>query len=87
MGTSGTSPWQRREEGLSVQEAEHHLNAKLFLDEYPRLDVGGPHHPFILQGMFMHATESGWKEAERLICHGCQQGLPKLDSGADVPAV
>ena len=37
--------------------------------------------------MFVPATESGWKEAERLICHSHQQGLPKLDSGADISAI
>ena len=40
---------QSKEGGLSVWEAEHHLDAELLLDEYPRWDVGGPHHPFILQ--------------------------------------
>ena len=54
------------------------------MDEYARWDVRGPYHPFILQQMFIHVTESGWKEAERLICCGCQQGLPKLDSGVDI---
>ena len=40
-----------------------------------------------LQQMFIHAAESGWKEAERLIQCSCQQGLPKLDSEVDVSAV
>ena len=33
------------------------------------------------------AAESGQKEAERLICHGCWHGLPRLDPKADVPVV
>ena len=36
-----------REEGLSVQEAEHSLDAELFLDEYPRMGCWRttlPHH-------------------------------------------
>ena len=57
------------------------------MDEYPRWDARGLHHPFILQQMFIHATKCGQKEAERLIHHGHQQGLPKLDSKADVSAV
>ena len=57
-----------REGGLSIREAEHCLDAELFLDEYPQWEVGGPYCPIILQRMFMHATEVGQKEAERFIC-------------------
>ena len=66
-----TKEWAK-EEGLSVQEAEHHLDAELFLDKYPRWDAGGPHCPFILQQMFIHAAKSRQKEAERLIHHSHQ---------------
>ena len=59
----------------------------MFLDEYPLLEVGGPHCLIILKGMFVHATELGWKEAERLICWGHQHGLLRLDPETDVPAV
>ena len=55
-------------EGLSVREAECYLDANLFLDEYPQWKAGGPHHPFILQRMFLHAAELGWKEMEWVIC-------------------
>ena len=82
-----TAKEQAREEGLLVQEAECCIDANLFLDEDLQWDVGGPHHPFILQRMFVHATKSGWKEAERLIHHDCQQGLPKLDPEVDVSTV
>ena len=34
-----------------------------------------------------HAAESGQKEVERLIHHGHQQGLPRLDSKVDVSAI
>ena len=37
--------------------------------------------------MFQHASEQGWKEAECMICQGCQHGLPKLEPKADVPAI
>ena len=60
---------------------------ELFLKEYPQWDVRGPHHPFILQRMFVHAAESGQKEAERLICHSHWHGLPGLDPEADLSAV
>ena len=45
------------------------------------------HHPFILQRMFVHATESGWKEVESLICCHCWGGHPRLDPKADVSAI
>ena len=61
-----TKEWVR-EEGLSVWEAECHLDAKLFQDEYPRWDVGGSHCPIILKRMFMQATEVGQKEEQRFI--------------------
>ena len=78
---------QAKEGELSIWEAEHFLDAELFLDEYPRWDVRGLHCPFILQGMFVHAAECGLKEAERLIYHGHWQGLPKPGSGVDVTAI
>ena len=53
-----TKEWVK-EGGLSIQEAEHHLDAELCLDEYPRWDTGGLHCLFILQQMFIHATKSG----------------------------
>ena len=62
---------QAKKEGLSIQEVEHHLDAELFLDEYPQWDVKGLHYPFILQRMFVHAAESRQKEATRLICCSC----------------
>ena len=37
--------------------------------------------------MFMHAAESGWKEAERLVCHSHRHGLPRLDPEADTSTV
>ena len=43
--------------------------------------------PCILQWMFMHAAESGQKEAERLVCHSCRHGLPRLDPEADASAI
>ena len=91
METKGIIPWlprsRQREGGLSIWEAEHCLDVELFLNEYPRWNVRGQHHPFILQWMFIHPAKSVWKEAERLIHYSCQQGLPRLDSKADVSAI
>ena len=43
---------------MSVREAECCMDVEMFLDEYPLWDIGGPHHPIILQGMFVHAALS-----------------------------
>ena len=37
--------------------------------------------------MFVHAAKSGKKEAERLIHHSHQQGLPKLNPEADISTI
>ena len=58
---------QAREVGLSIREAEQWLDAELFLDEYSRWEIEGPHQSIILHDMFLHAAEQGWKEAERFI--------------------
>ena len=65
--SQATREWAR-EVGVSIQEAEHLLDTELFLDEYPRWDIGVPHHPIILHSMFLHAAREGWKEEERFIC-------------------
>ena len=53
--------------GLSIREAEWRLDTKMFLDEYPRWEIEGPHQSIILYNMFLHAAEQGQKEAERFI--------------------
>ena len=63
------------------------MDAEMFLNKYPQWEVGGLHCPIILQGMLVHATKSGWKEVERLMCHGCQHGLLRLDPETDVPII
>ena len=54
--------------GLSYREAKWVVESDLFLDEYPRWDLGSPHRSVILHEMFLHAESQGWKEAERM-CH------------------
>ena len=68
MQKSQATREQAREMGVSVREAKHQLDAKLFLDEYPRWDIEGPHCPIILRSLFLHAAGEGQKEAERFIC-------------------
>ena len=51
-------------EGLSIQEMEWYLDAKMFFDEYPCWEVEGLHCPLILQEMFLQAAHLGRKEAE-----------------------
>ena len=78
---------QVREAGVSIREAEQQLDAKLFLDKYPRWGIEGPHQSIILHNMLLHAAEQGWKEAERFICWGCWQSLPRLYPEVDVPTI
>ena len=57
MNKSQTAREWAMEVGLSVREAEQRLNAKLFLREYPRWELGAPHQSVILHEMFLYATE------------------------------
>ena len=63
------------------------MDVELFLEEQARWEKDSPHHLVMLHEMFQHALEKGWREAEHMVCQGCQQGLPKLDPEADVPTV
>ena len=74
-------------EGLSVREVEHHIDVKMFLEGQAGWEVDSPHHPIILNEMFQHAMEQGQKEAEYMICWGCQHSLPKLDPKADISVI
>ena len=57
MNKSQTSRELAIEAGLLVREAEQRLDAELFLDEYPRWELGAPHQSVILHEMFLHAAE------------------------------
>ena len=54
--------------GLSYREAKQVVELDLFLDEYPRWDLGSPHRSVILHEMFLHMESQGWKEAEQMCC-------------------
>ena len=51
-----TREWAR-EMGLSIREAEQRIDTELFLDEYPRWELGALHQSVILHEMFLHAAE------------------------------
>ena len=87
MNKSQTAREWAMEVGLLVREAEWRLDAELFLNEYPRWELGAPHQSIILHEMFLHATEQGWKEAERLICWGHQGSVSRPDLEVDQSAM
>ena len=74
-------------EGLSVQETECLMDVELFLEGQARWEMDSPHCLVILLKMFQHALEQGQKEAECLICWGCQHCLLRLDPKADISAI
>ena len=76
-----------QEVGSSVREVERHLEADVFLDEYPRWEPGRLHYPFLLQWMFAHAKATGQKEQDHAINWGCQQPSPEWDLGVEVTAI
>ena len=43
-------------EGLSFREAKQVVEMELFLDEYPRWNMGSPHRSVTLHKMFLHAA-------------------------------
>ena len=75
------------EKGISVQEAERRLDAKLFLDEIPKWEPHRPHHLFLFQRMFTHAEATGLKEYHNGICRGHQQPSLKRDLWAEASAM
>ena len=56
----------------SVREAECRIDIGIFLDQYPRWELGTPHWSVILHEMFLHAAERGQKEVECMVCQGHQ---------------
>ena len=61
---------QAKETGTSVRESKSRMDVGLFLDEYPRWELGTPYWSVILHEMFLHAAERGQKEAECMVCWG-----------------
>ena len=63
------------------------VDVDLFLSTQNHWAEDSPHRLMILHEMFLHATAKGWKEAERMICRGFWQYMPKLDPRADLSAI
>ena len=59
------------QERLSYREAEWVVESNLFLEKYPRWDLGSPHQSVILHEMFLHVESQGRKEAECMCHRGC----------------
>ena len=57
MSKSQTGREWAIEVGLLIREAEWRLDAELFLDEYPRWELGAAHQSVILHEMFVHTAE------------------------------
>ena len=43
--------------GILVREEEYRIDVELFLDEYPRWELGALHWSVILHEMFLHTAE------------------------------
>ena len=74
-------------EGLSYREAEQVVESNLFLDEYPRWNLGSPHRSVILHEMFLHAESQGHKEVECMCHQGCQSCVREPNSEEDQSAL
>ena len=68
-------------------EAECLMDVELLLEGQARWEADSPHHLILLHEMFQHASEQGQKDAECMICQGCQHGLLQLDPKAEVSAI
>ena len=84
---SQTAREQAREVGLSIREAEQRIDAELFLDKYPRWELGAHHQSVILHEIFLHAAKHGQKELERLICQGHWGSMWRPDLQVDQSAM
>ena len=77
---------QAKQGGVSIQELKYHLDAELFLNEYPWWDCRECTTHSSSKGCLLGA-ETGQKEAERLVCCDHMHGLPRLDLEADASTV
>ena len=62
-----TAKEQASRDVLSIREMEQHMDAEMFLDEYPHWEVRGLHCPLILQEMFLQAAHLGQIEVEWMV--------------------
>ena len=71
----------------SIRDAECQIDIGVFLDEYPRWELGTPHRAIILHEMFLHATDRGQKEVEQMVCQGHHCSVYDPGSKADQSAI
>ena len=69
--------------GILVREAECRTDIGLFLNEYPRWELGAPHWSVILHEMFLHTADQGQKEVEHMVHWGHRGSTsdPNLEAG------
>ena len=73
--------------GISIRETKCQIDIGLLLNEYPQWELGTPHWSVILHEMFLHAIDRGWKEAECMVCWGCQGSTMGPDPQAGLSAM
>ena len=71
------------EDDISIREAKHQIDIGLFLDEYPRWELGTPYRAIILHELFLHAADRGWREAEQMVHQGCHGSVYDPESKVD----
>ena len=87
IGKTHEAYHRAEQEGISYHEAEQMIESDLFLDEYPRWDLGTPHWLVILHEMFPHAAAKGWQEAECMWHQGCRGSVKEPDPEAGQSAL
>ena len=75
------------EEQKPMREMERAVDVDLFLEAQEQWAKDSPHWLIILHEMFLHAAYEGQKEAEQVVCWGCQQHMPQLDPEVGIPTV
>ena len=76
-----------KENDTSICEAECQIDIGLFLDEYPRWELGTPHRAIILHKMFPACHQLRVEEAEQMVCQGHHGSVYDLSSEADQSAM
>ena len=60
-------------EGLFFREAKRVVEMELFLDEYPRWNIGSPHQSVTLHEMFLHAASHEGGKRQNVCAAGAAQ--------------
>ena len=71
------------EDDTSIRKVECQIDIGLFLDEYPRWELGTPYRAIILHEMFLHATNRGQNKAEWMVCQDSYGSMYDPDSEVD----